>query len=71
LASYGDVARRLGVTQPRITQIMGLLFWSPEMQEEVLLCNGGLGIREGMKTVQEVEWMRRIHKPPRWRSPEL
>ena len=56
VASYGDVARRLGLTQPRITQVMSLLFLPPEMQERVLLGTGRVGIREAMRVARSAEW---------------
>jgi predicted XRE-type DNA-binding protein len=36
-ASYGDVARALGVTQPRVSQVMNLLLLSPAVQEQMLV----------------------------------
>ncbi len=35
--SFGEVARQLGVTQPRITQIMKLRGLAPSIQERILL----------------------------------
>jgi hypothetical protein len=55
VASYGDVARRLGLTQPRVSQVMGLLFLPPEMQERALM-GGGLGIREAIRVAREAVW---------------
>jgi hypothetical protein len=56
LANYNDAARRLGVTRPRISQILGLLALSPEMQERVLLGDGRLGIREAVRVARKTEW---------------
>jgi len=50
------VARALGVTQPRITQIAGLLRLSPELQEGVLLGGIDLGGRGAMRAASSVEW---------------
>ncbi|MEM7205988.1 MAG: hypothetical protein AAF628_37380 [Planctomycetota bacterium] len=36
VASYADAARRLGVTQPRVSQIAKLTLLSPDIQEAIL-----------------------------------
>jgi len=54
--NYADVARALGVTQPRITQIAGLLRLSPALQERVLLGGIDLGGRGAMLAASRVEW---------------
>jgi len=46
VTSYGEVARALGISQPRVSQVMGLLLLPPEIQEGVLLGGEGVGIRE-------------------------
>jgi hypothetical protein len=53
---YGEVARALGLTESRITQITALLGLPPAVQEAVLLGEGGLGIREAIRKGREVEW---------------
>jgi alkylated DNA nucleotide flippase Atl1 len=58
VASYGAVARALGLTQPRVTQVMGLLMLSPAVQERVLLGGAGMGIREAARAAREAEWGR-------------
>lgn len=56
MASYGEVARILGLTESRITQVTALLGLPPAVQEEVLLGEGGVGIREAIRAAREVEW---------------
>jgi len=56
VASYGDVARRLGLTQPRVTQIMGLLLLPPDVQERVLLGVAGVRVRAAVRAAREAEW---------------
>ena len=51
--SYGEVARALGITQPRVSQVMGLLLLPSAVQERVLL--GEAGIR-GLVAAGEAEW---------------
>lgn len=54
--SYGEVARALGLTESRITQVTALLGLSPAVQERVLLGEGGVGIREAVRASREVHW---------------
>ena len=54
--SYGEVARALGLTESRITQVTALLGLSPAVQERVLLGEGGLGIREAIRAARLAEW---------------
>jgi len=58
VASYGDVARALGLTESRITQITALLGLSPAMQERILLGDAPLGIRAAIRAGRESEWER-------------
>ena len=58
LANYNDAARSLGVTRPRISQIMGLLALSPELQEQILLGPRGIGIRAAARAARQSEWGR-------------
>ena len=58
VASYGEVARVLGLTESRITQITALVGLSPKVQERVLLGDAWLGIREAIRAGREVEWGR-------------
>ncbi len=48
-------ARALGLTQPRVTQIMVLLSLSPALKEQALV-GAGLGIRAAMRAAREAEW---------------
>ncbi len=57
-SSYGEVARALGLTESRVTQITALLGLPPGVQEAVLLGEGGVGIREAIRKGREVEWGR-------------
>jgi hypothetical protein len=54
--NYADVARALGLTQTRITQIAGLLRPSPALQESVLLGGIDLGGRGALRAAGSVEW---------------
>jgi alkylated DNA nucleotide flippase Atl1 len=54
---YGEVARALGLSESRITQVTALLGLSPEVQERVLASEGELGIREAIRAAREVEWV--------------
>ena len=56
VASYGQVARTLGLTESRITQVTALLGLSPALQERILVGEGGLGIRAAIRAAREVEW---------------
>lgn len=58
------MARALGLTEPRITQITALLGLSPEAQERVLLGDGGIGIRAAIRAGREPEWDRRCDAWP-------
>jgi len=55
VASYGEVARALGLTESRITQVTALLGLSPAVQEAVLLGEDGVGIREALHAAREPE----------------
>jgi len=56
VASYGEVARALGLTESRNTQITALLELPPQVQERVLLEEGGLGIWEAIRSAREAQW---------------
>lgn len=58
VASYGEVARALGLTESRITQVTALLGLSPVVQEAELFGEGGLGIRKAIRAGRETEWER-------------
>ena len=58
VASYGEVARALGLTESRITQVTALLGLPPEVQERVLLGEGGLGIRKAINAARDAAWER-------------
>jgi len=57
IACYADVARALGLTQSRITQITALLGLSPALQERTLL-GGGLPTRAALRAARDVDWER-------------
>jgi len=61
--SYGEVARALGLTESRITQVTSLLGLSPAVQEEVLLGECGVGIREAIRAARDAAWERQQPKP--------
>lgn len=56
MASYGEVARALGLTESRTTQVTALPGLSPAVQERVLLGEGGVGIREAIRAAREAKW---------------
>jgi len=56
VASYGEVARALGLTESRITQVTALLGLSPAAQELVLIGEAAVGIREAIRAARVVEW---------------
>jgi len=56
VASYAEVARALGLTESRVTQVTALVGLPPDVQERVLQGEGGVGIREAIRKAREVEW---------------
>ena len=56
VASYSEIARDLGLTQPRVTQVMGLLLLAPAIQERVLLDELGVRSRDLQRAALEAEW---------------
>ena len=56
VGSYGEVARGLGISRPRLTQIMDLLLLSPAVQERMLFSN--VSLRDLKRAVGEAEWGR-------------
>ena len=54
--SYGEVARALGLTESRITQVTALLGLPPAVQEAVLLGEGAIGIREAIRAARVASW---------------
>lgn len=61
VASY-EVARLLGLTESRITQVTALLGLSSELQERIVLGEAGIGIREAIRAGREAEWERQDQK---------
>jgi len=55
VASYVEVARILGLTESRITQVTALLGLQPAVQEQVLLDEAGIGLREALRAAREAE----------------
>lgn len=49
VSGVGALARRLGVSQPRVTQILNLTYLAPEIQEQVL----GLVAVDGVEPMTE------------------
>lgn len=56
-ASYGEVAKALGLSRPRVSQIVGLLFLAPGVQEKALLGEGALMARDLLRGAKE-DWPR-------------
>jgi hypothetical protein len=67
--SYNQIARWLNFQTSRITQIMNLLFLSPEIQEEILTSDNlavlGLTEYNVRHVTAEVDWKKQIKL---WRS---
>lgn len=62
VANYAEVARLMGLSRARVTQIMNLLYLAPDIQEEILLYQG-----EGWPTPDISERpMRHITRIPSW-----
>lgn len=77
VASYGDVARRLGLTQARISQIAAIALLPPAVQERILLGQGRVRVRRALREAREVEWKAypereyALRRPLRRSHPEL
>jgi len=56
VSGYAEVARALGLTASRVTQVTALLGLPPSVQEGILLGEGRIGIRESIRAGREVEW---------------
>ncbi len=70
VSSMGELARRLGVSQPRVTQILNLTYLAPSIQAEVLALEAVDGVepmteRPLREVLREVGWFgqRRIWQP--------
>jgi hypothetical protein len=58
-----DVARRLGLTRARVTQILDLTLLAPDIQEEILFAEAVDGVephteREAREVARELDWQR-------------
>ena len=53
--SYGEVARALGITQPRVSQVMAMLMLPAAVQERLLRGDAGVGIGELVRAAAEAE----------------
>lgn len=56
VADFTAAARLLGVSQPRLTHLMGLLLLAPEIQEAVLLEELKFGDKELRALARVPEW---------------
>lgn len=56
LADYAAAARRLGVSSPRITQILDLTLLAPDLQERVLLGTLNVPERRLRRALRLVDW---------------
>jgi len=54
--SYAVVARALGLTRARMTQVMNMLLLAREVQERVLFEDRGVSARGVRRAVREAEW---------------
>ena len=60
IADYTQAARMLGVSQPRMTHLMGLLLLAPAIQEAILLC----------ETAPEDKELRGLARTAKWDAQE-
>jgi hypothetical protein len=70
--SYAVVARAMGITRARMTQVMNMLLLSPALQERVMFGDKGVAARGLRRAVREAEW--ETQHPPRGgraRSPQV
>ena len=58
LKGYVDVARKLGMSRARVTQVMNLLNLSPKNQADILLGRVEVSERRLRGALREVEWGR-------------
>jgi hypothetical protein len=67
---YADMARQLGFTRARITQIMALLLLAPGIQEEILLAlPQNLWVGTGRKRQRRIDGGGVLEQPsPMWRG---
>ena len=56
LAGYAEVARSLGLTRARLTQVMNLLLLAPEIQEQLLTGDLRVTERRLRGVVGEPDW---------------
>jgi hypothetical protein len=76
VAGRADIARRLGVTRARVTQILDLTLLAPDIQEEILFAEAVDGVeprteREARRVARELDWQRQralwrslVHRQP-------
>jgi hypothetical protein len=53
---YGEVAQRMGVSQPRVSMLLALTFLSPRIQEAILVGEGDLGFRALLNLARIEDW---------------
>ncbi|MCC6513475.1 MAG: hypothetical protein IT187_05645 [Geothrix sp.] len=53
---YGEVAQRMGVSQPRVSMLVALTFLSPRIQEAILAGEGGLGFHTLLRLARIDGW---------------
>ncbi len=61
IADYTQAARMLGVSQPRMTHLMGLLLLAPAIQEAILMGHVGPGDKELRRLARMAEWDAQHH----------
>ena len=62
IANYSEIARLMGMSRARVTQIMDLLYLAPQIQEEILLLERKG--RDGFDVTERA--MRQINCIPDW-----
>jgi hypothetical protein len=53
---YGEIAERMGVSQPRVSMLVAMTFLSPRIQETILSGEDGIGFRTLLKLARMDDW---------------
>lgn len=56
VGGYSEVAKRMGVSQPRVSMLVAMTFLSPRIQEAILAMEDHLGFRTLLKLARIDEW---------------
>lgn len=53
---YGEIAKHMGVSQPRVSMLVAMTFLSPRIQESILAGEGDIGFRTLLKLARIEGW---------------